>query len=94
MQILNVIQISIAVLAGLCLLVAGVFSVLTSLSGAGTEGLVAGRAARAPEPYLSTRRRNADRRDRSHGGHGGHGGSAERPPLPTRRPGAAFPGPC
>ncbi|NGO07587.1 hypothetical protein G5C60_07955 [Streptomyces sp. HC44] len=64
MQILNVIQISIAVLAGLCLLVAGVFSVLTSLSGAGTEELVAGRGARAPEPYLSTRRRDADRRDR------------------------------
>ncbi|MER5226896.1 hypothetical protein [Streptomyces flaveus] len=91
MQILNVVQISIAVLAGLCLLVAGVFSVLTTLSGTGTEELVAGRGARAPEPHLSTRRWDADRRDR---GSGGRGGRTERPPLPTRRPGAAFPGQC
>jgi hypothetical protein len=91
MQILNVIQISIAAFAGLCLLVAGVFSVLTALGGAGTEALVAGGAARAPEPHPSTRRRNADRRDR---GSAGHGGSTERPPLPTRRPAAACPGQC
>lgn len=91
MQIFNAIQISIAAVAGLCLLVAGVFSVLTALSGAGTEELVAGRGARAPEPHLAAHRREADRRDR---GSGGHGDRTERPSLPTRRPGAAFPGRC
>lgn len=95
MQIFDALQIALAALAALCFLVAGLFSVLSTLSGTGAEELVAGRGAPAPEPVPHRRRRETGRSGSSAPrARSGLGDRSVPPPLPVRRPGTVFPGQC